>query len=404
MRQAVILAGGLGTRQRPLTFTHPKALLPVGGTTIIQYTLKILSSLVDEVIVVIAQGNQRIPEVVGRKIGKAKIRYVEQSEARGTGDALSQAAPFLKDKFLVVNGDDLYLQKDIKKILQKFPSILVKKVFKASSFGVVSQKNGLMMKLVEKPKNSFNCLVNTGLYFVDKQIFATHLKTSERGELELTQAIEEFNREYPMRIVEAEYWLPISYPWDLLEANQFLLAGCRRQIHQAFLEKGVTIKGPVMLEKGVVIKSGSYLEGPLWIGKNSQVGPNAYLKPATMIGENCLIGANVEIENSIIGNDTQIHSFCWVGDSVIGQSVCLGQGTIITNMRFDKQTIKVKVKNKIVDSQRRKLGAILGDGVQIGIHSSLMPGVRIDPKIRIYPHSLIQSDIKNSQFYNEEKI
>ncbi len=403
MIQAVILAAGQGTRQRPLTFTRPKALLRVGGTTIIEYTVKVLSSLVDEIIIVVAKGSQQVPRLLGDRIGQTKIRYVEQEKALGTGNALSQTKAFLEDRFLVVNGDDLYLQEDIKKILKNFPSILVKKMSDASAFGVVSEKDGLMVKLIEKPQNSFNRLANTGLYFVDKQVFEISLEVSERGELELTQAIEGFNRKNPMSVVEAQYWLPVSYPWDLLEANRFLLAAKKRKIHRAVIEKGVILKGPVILEEGVIVKSGSYLEGPLWVGKNSQIGPNAYLRPATMIGQRCMVEANVEIENSIIGDETRIHSSCFLGDSVLGSHCCLGEGVILSNTRFDHQSIKTEIKDKIMDSHQKRLGAILGADVQIGVHSSLMPGVFIDPELKIKPHSLIQRSIKNPKFHHEEK-
>jgi len=403
MIQAVILARGLGMRQRPLTFTRPKPILEFGGTTILEHTLEALSGLVGEVIFVVGAQEEDIQKQIGSKFQKIKIRYVRQEKPLGTGDALYQARPYLREKFLVMNGDDFYTNEDIGKVLKKFPSILVQEVENPSSFGVVFKKGELMEKLVEKPKKSLSHLANTGLYFLDKQVFETTLEKSERGEFELTQAIEALAQKRKMFVVEASHWIPISYPWDLLTANQFLLEQQKGSVKEARIEKGVVLKGEIILGAGTVVKSGSYLEGPLWIGSESQIGPNAYLRPATMIGSRCRIGANVEVKNSIIGDGTHIDHLSYVGDSILGHDCHLGAGTIIANLRFDQKLVEVEVKGEMVSTRRKKFGAVLGDGVKVGVNSSLMPGVLIDPEVIIGPHSLVKNNLKNSKFIDEKK-
>ncbi len=395
--QAVIFARGKGVRQRPLTWTRPKVLLPLGGKTILEHTLEILNGLAEEAILVIDPRQESIfLQKIGNQFRQLKIKYAYQEKALGTGDALRQAQSYLQERFLVLNGDDLYQREDLEKVLKKFPSLLVQEVENPSAFGVVSIEKGAVKDFIEKPKGDINHLANAGLYFLDQGIFKEKLEMSERGELELTQAIGSLAKKIPLWAVKTKNWLPLSYPWDLLQANQLLLARQKGKRRGVKLEKGVRIKGKVVLEPGVMVKSGSYLEGPLWIGAGSQIGSQAYLRPATMIAAHCRIGAGVEIKNSIIGEGTQISHLSYIGDSVIGSHCLLGAGTITANLRFDQKSIRAEVKGEIIDTGRRKFGAVLGDKVKVGVHSSFMPGVLIDPEVVIEPHSLVKKNIKNS--------
>jgi len=399
MMQAVILARGKGIRQRPLTWTRPKVLLPLGGKTILEHTLEILNGLVEEVLLVIDPRQESIFfQKIGNQFRQLKIKYVYQENALGTGDALWQAQAYLQERFLMLNGDDLYQREDLEKVLEKFPSLLVQEVENPSAFGVVRTEKGAVKDFVEKPKEDIGHLANTGLYFLDRRIFEEKLEMSERGELELTPAIGSLAKKIPLWAVKTKNWLPLSYPWDLLQANQLLLARQKGKRRGAELEKGVRIKGEVILEPGAVVKSGSYLEGPLWIGAGSQIGPQAYLRSATMIAAHCRIGAGVKIKNSIIGEGTQISHLSYIGDSVIGSHCLLGAGTIVANLRFDQKPIRAEVKGEIIDTGRRKFGVVLGDKVKVGVHSSFMPGVLVDPEAVIEPHSLVKKNIKNSHF------
>ena len=94
--------------------------------------------------------------------------------------------------------------------------------------------------LIEKPKKGTKSLVNTGLYFLDRRIFKTKLTKSERGEFELTQAVENFAKKIKTWVIQANDWIPLSYPWDLLRANQFLLKQQKRHIEQRFLNYAST--------------------------------------------------------------------------------------------------------------------------------------------------------------------
>lgn len=401
--QAVILTGGRGLRQRPLTTTRPKPLLETGGMTILGHTLDALDGLVQEVILVIGNNGEDIVKKFGSSYRQLHLVYVQQVRPLGTGHALLMAKPKLRQKFLVLNGDDFYTKEDIKKCLRKFPCVLVKKVSCPSQFGIITSQGGEMKTIIEKPIKNIGNLANTGLYFLDQEIFSTKLKKSERGEFELPQALAEFAKQRKLFLVEANEWYPISYPWDLLTVNSKLLSRQTSSFKGSILENNVYLekKKEIVIGKNVLVKSGTYIEGPVWIGEGSVIGPNSYLRPGTFLGNNCRLGSGVEIKNSIIGEGTHLAHLSYLGDSVIGRYCNVGAGTIFANLRSDEKTIKVRVKNKLIDTGRRKFGAVVGDKVKIGVNSSIMPGVLIATEAVIPPASLIKNNF--GKIYEEKK-
>jgi bifunctional UDP-N-acetylglucosamine pyrophosphorylase/glucosamine-1-phosphate N-acetyltransferase len=141
------------------------------------------------------------------------------------------------------------------------------------------------------------------------------------------------------------------------------------------------------------VRSGAYIEGPSLIDEESDVGPNCYIRPCTSIGKKVRIGNACEIKNSIIMDNTHIGHLSYVGDSVLGEKCNLGAGTITANYRLGSGTIKMMIKDKVVDSGRRKLGAILGDEVKTGINALLMPGVKVGNNCWVGPNVMLQRDL-----------
>ena len=160
------------------------------------------------------------------------------------------------------------------------------------------------------------------------------------------------------------------------------------------IEKNCVIIGNVRIEKGALIKSGTRIEGPVYIGEDTILGPNAFIREKTIIGRDCRIGAGVEVKASVIGDKTNLPHLTYIGDSVIGDRVNIGGGTILANFRFDKKNIKVNVKGERVDTGFNKLGAIIGDGVSVGINCSIMPGTVIGNDSIIGPGSIVKGDVE----------
>jgi len=123
-------------------------------------------------------------------------------------------------------------------------------------------------------------------------------------------------------------------------------------------------------------------------------GPNCYIRPYTAIGNSCHVGNACEIKNSIIMNGSNVPHQNYVGDSVIGQNCNLGAGTKIANLRLDKKNINTILNGKKLDTNRRKLGVIMGDDVQTGINSAVDVGTIVGNKVFIGPGAMAKGEIK----------
>ena len=180
----------------------------------------------------------------------------------------------------------------------------------------------------------------------------------------------------------------------MIEINEELLNDIKGEI-RGTVEEGVTIHGEVFLDEGSLLRSGVYIKGPVYIGKNCDVGPNSYIRGNTYFGDNVHVGNAVEIKNSIIMENTNVSHLSYVGDSILGSNCNIAAGTNIANLRFDNKNVKTTIKNKKIDSGRRKLGAIVGDSVKTGINSSLSPGVKIGVRSTIGSGVLLYDDLES---------
>lgn len=397
--QTVILAAGESTRFRPLNKKH-KSLFKIMGRPLICHTVENLNKIgINEVIIVQKPERDIEKELKNCKLpSRLKIKYAIQKKPQGTGQALKTAENHLKERFLVLNGDDLYGIEDIKKCLSKFPAILVKEIANPSCFGVIVPKKNYVKEIAEKSKRPPSNLVNAGCYFIPKAILAEKIEKSPRGEYEITDYVRNLIKKTKLYFLKARDWIPLNFVWDLLDINEYLLENIKTKI-KGKVEKNCHIKGPVIIEQGTIVKSGAYIEGPVYIGKNCQIGPNCFIRSFTSIEDNCIIGQAVEIKNSIIGQDSKIAHLNYVADSIIGENCNLGAGTILANLRFDGKNIYSKVKRELIDTQRQKFGAVLGKGVKTGINVSIMPGVLIGQNSIIGPHSLVKENIKDNQIF-----
>ena len=390
--QAVILCAGQGTRIYPITTAKPKPLLSVCGKTILEHNLDQLQSLVKEVILVVGYKGEQIKEFLGDKYKNINIKYVWQKRALGTGDAAKVASHLIKDKFLLLYGDDLYDKHDIIKCIEKFPCILLKKMQEPSAFGQVKVEHNNVKCLVEKPNINVSNLVNTGVYYLDKSIFDFDIKKSSRGEYEFTDYIKCFIETEKLHCGIAENWMPVSFAWNLLDINEFLLKSARAR-NSGICERNSVIDAKVIIGKGSVIKNGVRIEGPVYIGANCVIGPNSFIRKHTCIGDDCRIGQSVEIKNSIIGKGTFISHLSYVGDSIIGENCNFGSGTIVANLRHDGADIKTMVKGKLTNTKRRKFGTVFGDNVKTGIGTLVYPGRKIYANKFTKPGEIVKQDI-----------
>jgi UDP-N-acetylglucosamine diphosphorylase/glucosamine-1-phosphate N-acetyltransferase len=410
--KAVVLAAGRGERLWPLTEETPKPLLPLANQSGLERTLEALVSAdVRQIILVVGFRSEKIHERLGKGEGiDAELKYIKQKTAKGTADALGTCNKELQgeDRFLVLYGDDYYHTSVPRTFLgnarrNKGITIATANVQDASRFGRIQSKRGLVTEIEEKASQAQPGQVNAGIYLMDQSIFPAirRTKRSIRGELELTDAVRILiGEESPVHTHQlgSRKWLGISYPWDMLEANQWILES-EKSMSKGRIEKGVHLSGSVVLEEGSVVKAGSYLEGPVHLGKRCHVGPNSYLRPYSTLGDDVKVGAGCEVKNSIVMRNTKIPHLSYVGDSIIGEDCSLGAGSITANLRFDEAEVKSKVRGSWVGSGKKKLGAILGDNVRTGINVSIFPGVKIGRGSWIGPGAIVDQDIPSNARY-----
>lgn len=390
--QAIILAAGKGVRFLPLSETKPKPLFSVFGKSILEYNLDELDGLVSEVIIIVGYKKEMIMEKIGKKYGKMKISYIEDTKIEGTGSAAKLALPHLKNDFLLLNGDDFYSKEDIKKAIDKCPSILVKEHENPSCFGVIDEEEGYAKNIIEKPSQPVSKLVNSALYCLPKSIFDYQIEKSARNEYEFTDYIRKFIQDKKLRVCEASFWVPASYPWDIFDVVPYLFNKQKKE-KKGKIEKGAVLNGEVIVKEGAIIKSGAYIEGPVYIGKDCIVGPNCFIRSGTVLEDGCRIGQGVEVKNSLIGKGTFASHLTYIGDSIIGENCNFGAGTIVTNLRHDKQTIKTAIKENMIDTKRTKLGTIMGDNVNLGAGTIIYPGRKIGANKSTLPGEKVANDI-----------
>ncbi|MEM0313568.1 MAG: sugar phosphate nucleotidyltransferase [Candidatus Bathyarchaeia archaeon] len=406
--KAVVLAAGEGSRLRPLTLTRPKHMISVGGKPILEHCLCALRDTgIREVILVV----HYMADVIRRYFGSGekfglKIEYTYQEEVIGTGNAIGAAEPLVKEDFVLVYGDLLFTPEALKRAFElysrKNPSavLTVVPVEKTEEYGIVDiDAEGRVKQIIEKPnkKGSPSNLANAGIYIFSTEIFekAKKIKASSRGEWEITDAIELLIKDDGQVFaakMKTDEWFDVGRPWDLLDANRWVLSRAEHKV-LGTVEVGAKLIGPVTVAETARVRSGAYIEGPSFIDEGCDIGPNCYIRPFTTIGKGVRIGNACEIKNSIIMDRAHIGHLSYVGDSIIGENCNLGAGTITANYRFDAGTVKMLVKDKLIDSGRRKLGAVIGDNVKTGINALFMPGVKVGNNCWVGPNVVVYRDL-----------
>ncbi|MDP2931379.1 MAG: sugar phosphate nucleotidyltransferase [Chloroflexota bacterium] len=392
--KAIMLAAGEGNRMRPLTYTRPKAMLPVANRPILEHLLIAASRAgISEFIIVTGYHDEQVRDYFGggEKWG-VSIEYATQRRQLGTADAIRMAWGLVDDSFLVMNGDVIVNQADISRLASRDATTMsVFRVKDTRDLGVVEVSADRVVRVHEKTARPPSSLANAGVYLFTPEIFDIIARTpkSPRGEYEITDSLQlMLDSGQAVAYYELGYWLDLSYPWDLLPANEALLAVIESE-NSGEIEDNVVVKGPVRIGQNTVVRSGSYLVGPVVIGADCEIGPNCYLRPGTAIGNGCHIGSAVEVKNSIIMSGSKIPHHNYVGDSVIGADCNLGAGTKIANLRLDKKDIMVGN----INTRLRKLGAVIGDHVETGINVSINVGSMIGNNTHIGPGVVVSGII-----------
>ena len=327
--KGLVLAGGKGSRLRPLTATGAKQLVPVANKPVLFYALEqLVEAGITEIGIVTGDTGEQVKAAVGdgSRFG-ASVVYIPQSEPKGLAHAIMTARPWLgDDRFCMFLGDN-FLMGGIADHARQFADshadaqILLKREKHPESLGVaVLDDEGRVVRLVEKPKTPVSDLAVIGVYFFGPTIHEVTpaLVPSARGELEITDAIQglvDAGRDVRSSLITAD-WIDTGKRGDMLEANRLVLGTVRRRI-DGEVDDDSTILGEVVVEPGATVV-GSTVRGPAVIGAGARL-VGAYVGPFTTVGDGCVL-VQCEVEHSILLAGSRIEDVgTRIADSLIGR-------------------------------------------------------------------------------------
>lgn len=224
--QAVILAAGKGTRLRPLTDKIPKPLVEVCGMPLIARTLEALPESIDELVIVIGYLGEQIRAYCGDTWRGKVICYVEQAELNGTGSAMHLARHLLHDRFLVVNGDDVYASADLEELTRRDRAMLVRSTTSAVPATIEVDGTGALKAVRPATDADGTKLQNCGAYMLDESFFDVPLvdiPVRDSVEYSLPHTIAELAKTARVDVVEATLWLPVGTLEELEAASRHCL-------------------------------------------------------------------------------------------------------------------------------------------------------------------------------------
>ena len=337
--KALILAGGAGTRLRPITHSRAKQLVPVANKPILFYGIEaMVDAGITDIGVIVGDTRDEVMAALGDgSMFGASITYIPQDAPLGLAHCVLIARPFLgDDEFVMYLGDNL-LEQDLSAFVSAFsaarasatpPSaqILLKRVPDPQQFGIATlDADGHVVRLVEKPIDPPSDLALVGVYLFDATIHeaVASIKPSDRGELEITDAIQWLIDE--QHVVRCEllsgWWIDTGKLTPLLEANRLLLEKIEPQIDGSVDDRSV-IDGRVVVAAGAEIVN-STIRGPAAIGAGTRV-VDSFIGPYSAIGNGCEV-SNSEIEHSVVMDDSRIIDILRLEDSLIGSDAVISR-------------------------------------------------------------------------------
>jgi glucose-1-phosphate thymidylyltransferase len=312
--KALILAGGTGSRLRPITYSMAKQLVPVANKPVIEFGIESIAEAgVKEFGIIVGDTAAAVEKAVGDGARWGiEITYIPQPEPLGLAHAVMTAQPFLgEDDFIMYLGDNL-IKSSVSGLVREFQSkrpaasILLTPVPNPSSFGVAELQGDQVVRLEEKPKEPRSNLALVGVYLFDRRIHDSiaRLKPSGRGEYEITDAIQGLiDQGEPVlsHIVEG-WWKDTGTVEAMLEANRLILEDLEAK-NLGHADESTKIEGRVQIGEHTIITN-SLIRGPVVIGHNCRI-EDSYIGPFTAIDSNSVV-RKTEIENSIVMADCQI--------------------------------------------------------------------------------------------------
>jgi len=422
--KVLLLAAGQSKRMQPI---EDKNFLEFLGKPLIQYQLETLKEAgFSDIAIVAGRHNREKIERLGKKL-KLKVKIVEQKISNGMHGAVLAAKNLLNNQpLLIVSGNDIVDGEAFEAMKEAFKPgeaesyLLGKKVESYFPGGYLEvDKKGFIKNIIEKPGegNEPGDMINLVLHLHTTPAKLVWYLEKVRGEKDdlYEKALAAMMKDgVKMKAVKYNgFWQALKYPWHIQKVFEYLFSKAEKKVAKsANISKSATIDGEVIIEDGVKVMENAVIKGPTYIGKNSIVATNALVR-GSHIGENCVVGFGTEVARSFLGNDVWTHSN-YIGDSVIGNNVSFGAGTVTGNLRLDEANVVVSNAGEKMDIGSNKFGAVIGDNVRVGINTSIMPGIKIGTGSMIgagiilpenvQPNSFVRGEVKLRTSPNKVKI
>jgi mannose-1-phosphate guanylyltransferase/phosphomannomutase len=372
--KAVIMAGGEGTRLRPLTSSQPKPLLPVANIPMAEHVISLLKRHgFEEIVITVAFLANSIRTYFGdgSEFG-VKISYATEERPLGTAGSVGNARDELTERFLVISGDVL-TDFDLSALIAfheekgAVATIALKPIENPLEFGIViTDENGRIERFLEKPTwgQVFSDTINTGIYILEPEVL-DRVPDDE---------VSDFSGEvFPQLLADGAPlygWVADGYWEDVGTLEAYMTA------HEDVLNRRVNIdinafplRDGVWVGEGAEVDPSAQIDAPAIIGQNCRIGPNARLGAYTVLGKNVRVGESAEIEHTVVHDNVYLGPGANVRGSIIGRSSELRQGAHLEE------------------------GVVLGDNVRIGAQAVITSGVKIFPNKIVEAEATITSSI-----------
>lgn len=415
--KVIVLAAGRSKRMKPV---RDKNFLSFLGKSLIVRQLELIreAGLNDVILVGGAHNLEALKvEVAGLVSGedgeKMNIEIVEQVDLEmGMCGAILAARSLISgdESVIVFSSNDVVEGKAFELVLDAAKddsvesAILGKKVDSYFPGGYLSVDDaGWISEIVEKPEPGTepSDMVNLVVHLhknPGKLIETLEAVASEKDdvyEVALGKMMEDGVR---MKAVKYDgVWLPIKFPWHVMAVFRWFFEQAEKGISdEAEIAESAIIKGDVIIEGGVRVFENAVISGPAYIGRGSVVANNSLVRDS-YVGENCVIGFNTEVARSYLGHDVWTHTN-YIGDSVIGNNVSFGSGTVTGNLRLDEKNIEVMHENGKFDTGSNKFGLITGDDIRVGVNTSFMPGIKVGSNSFVGAGIVVAQNIDEKSF------
>lgn len=195
--------------------------------------------------------------------------------------------------------------------------------------------------------------------------------------------------------IAGEYLAGFSYPWEALAGMKELILALGPTLGPDYRE----VSPAVWVHKTATVAPTAYLGAPCIIGANTEIRHCAFIRGSALVGKDCVVGNSVELKNAILFDCVQVPHYNYVGDSILGYKAHMGAGSLTSNVKSDMTTICIKDTDQIIPTGLKKMGAMLGDFVEVGCNSVLNPGTVVGPRTNIYPTSCVRGVIPADSIY-----